>query len=121
LLAPASKAALLKNPPGTHLASPVELNDDTVQEKSVPTFSLQSTIFQNRFSAGRRERSRRLGQAAFRQQVLPGKVLNCITVRAGEFLKGRLSARERRTQRPLSRFLLVLFLAKQEKYIIPLV
>ena len=41
MLAPASKAALLKNPPGAHLVSPVELNVYPVQEKSVPTFSLQ--------------------------------------------------------------------------------
>ena len=40
-------------------------------------------------------------------------------MRAGEFLKGRLSARERRTQRPLGRILLVLFLAGQEKYVHP--
>ena len=38
-------------------------------------------------------------------------------MRDGRFLRGRLSARERRTQRLLSRILLVLFLAGQEKYV----
>ena len=38
-------------------------------------------------------------------------------VRDGGFQRGRLSARERRTQRPFGRLLLVLFLPEQEKYI----
>ena len=45
------------------------------------------------------------------------KMLSSSPVRAGGFLRGRLCLREQATQRPLSRVLLVLFLARQEKYI----
>ena len=47
------------------------------------------------------------------------KVLRSSPARAGRFLRGRLCLREQATQRPLSRILLVLFLARQEKYIAP--
>ena len=45
------------------------------------------------------------------------KIPRSSPVRAGGFLRGRLCLREQATQRPLSRVLLVLFLAGQEKYI----
>ena len=45
-------------------------------------------------------------------------MLGSSPVRAGGFLRGRLRLREQAFQRPLSRVLLVLFLAKQEKNIL---
>ena len=47
-------------------------------------------------------------------------MLGSSPVRAGGFLRGRLRLREQAFQRPLSRVLLVLFLAKQEKNILQL-
>ena len=72
MLAPASKAALLKNPPGAHLGSIAERNPASVQEKSVPTFFLQGLC--SKIRQGGESVAAAYGKIATRKQGLPVKM-----------------------------------------------
>ena len=113
MLAPASKAALLKNPPGAHYPTAEHLNLPAVQAKSVPTFCLKVRFHQT-------------GRAGVVEQpaVVSPYAGNTLWLRSEEAPKcvpgevhrrGRLRMREQSTQRPSYADFFGSFLVRQQE------